>query len=183
MKKINYMNLAFRLLALLFLFCNSVWAEDLYITDFVPDLYLGQWFEIARLPLYFENKCIPPIMAEYTKNDSDIAVKNSCMTPTGELSVANGMAYFSESNSIGKLKVTFLPRWLRFTHLGRADYWIIYTDYKYALVGSPDYKYLWILARTESYDQDRVEFLINVAKIKGYDTTKLIFNYPRVSTK
>ena len=166
----------FSFIIVLFLCCNFSIGEDLYIKDFNPELYLGKWFEIARLPLYFERNCIHHIMAEYTEDDDDIAVTNSCMSSNGELKVANGMAYFNESSSIGKLKVTFLPKWLRFTHLGRADYWIIYTDYQYALVGSPNHKYLWILARSEDYDKDKIYSLIKLANSKGYDTTKLIFN-------
>lgn len=173
----------FKIVLVIFLFCNLALADDLYIKDFVPDLYLGKWFEVGRMPLYFERNCIPPIMAEYKKEGEDIAVKNSCMTLSGELDVAAGMAYFGESSSIGKLKVTFLPKWLRFTHLGRADYWIIYTDYKYALIGSPNYRYLWILARTEDYEPDKIYLLIKLAKNKGYDTTKLIFNYQNLNLK
>jgi len=116
-------------------------------------------------------------MAEYTKENDSLIVKNSCKNPDGKLEVANGIGYFSESTSIGKLKVTFLPGWLRFTHLGRGDYWILYTDYKYALVGSPDFKYLWILSRSENYEKNKVASLIDMAKNKGYDTTKLKFNY------
>lgn len=166
----------FSFIFLLFLCCNLALADELFITNFVPESYIGKWFEIARLPLYFERDCISPITAEYTKEGDDIAVKNSCMTSDGELKVANGMAYFSESNNIGKLKVTFLPKWLRFTHLGRGDYWIIYTDYKYALIGNPNHKYLWILARSEDYDKNKIYSLIKLANTKGYDTTKLIFN-------
>ncbi len=91
------------------------------IVDFKPNLYLGKWYEIARIPFSFEKNCIAPVTAEYTMDGDDIAVKNSCNTIGNEMEVATGMAYFNESSEIGKLKVTFVPSWLRFTHIGRAD--------------------------------------------------------------
>lgn len=166
-----------RIILLLLVYCNLTTAENLYIKNFKPELYLGKWFEIGRFPLYFERNCIAPITAEYRIENDNLIVKNSCKNADGKLEVANGIGYFSESSSIGKLTVTFLPGWLRFTHLGRGDYWILYTDYKYALVGSPDYKYLWILSRSETYDKNKVASLIDMAKHKGYDTTKLKLNY------
>jgi apolipoprotein D and lipocalin family protein len=147
------------------------------MTDFKADKYLGKWYEISRLPTSFEDKCLPPISAEYKADGDDISVTNTCRIADNTYSVANGMGYFTESRNIGKLKVTFMPSWLRFTHLARGDYWILYTDYNYAVVGSPDHEYLWILSRSEMFDPDKVAELINFARAEGFNTLKLKFNY------
>ncbi|MEG0199087.1 MAG: lipocalin family protein, partial [Acinetobacter sp.] len=34
------------------------------------DRYLGVWYEIARKPMYFENKCSRDITATYTLNEN-----------------------------------------------------------------------------------------------------------------
>jgi apolipoprotein D and lipocalin family protein len=49
-----------------------------------------------------------------------------------------------------KLKVRFAPAILSFLPFVWGDYWIIdlAPDYTFAVIGEPDRKYLWILART-----------------------------------
>ena len=169
---------------ILWLFALYSYADDTQvraIVDFKPNLYLGKWYEIARIPFSFEKNCIALVTAEYTMEGNNIAVKNSCNTNGNAMEVATGMAYFNESTEIGKLKVTFVPSWLRFTHIGRADYWIIYTDYDLSLVGSPNHKYLWILSRSESPDPTKIKMLLSIADSQGFETTKLLFNYKGIN--
>jgi apolipoprotein D and lipocalin family protein len=56
------------------------------------------------------------------------------------------------------------------------DYWIIglADDYTWAVVGSPDRKYLWILARTPRLDAASFERARTTAKANGFDTALLI---------
>ena len=148
------------------------------INNFTPEQYLGEWYEIARIPFYFEDGCVAPTTAKYSLRDDNLEVINSCRKQDGSTSSSDGIAYFVESANVGKLKVTFVPSWLRFTHIGRGDYWILYTDYQYSLVGSPNHKYLWILARSESAEPQKIKALLNIAKQQGFDTNQLAFNYP-----
>ena len=151
------------------------------ITNFEPEQYLGQWYEIARIPFYFENGCIAPTTANYALTGDSLSVLNSCRKEDGSTSSSTGMAYFVESANVAKLKVTFVPSWLRFTHIGRGDYWILYTDYNYSLVGSPNHKYLWILARSESAEPQKIKLLLDIAKHQGFNPQQLVFNYPMES--
>lgn len=50
----------------------------------------------------------------------------------------------------------------------KVNYEIIFVDseYKVAIVGSPDKKYLWILARN-IIDEKNIKELLNIAKQKG----------------
>ena len=41
---------------------------------------MGKWFEIARLPAYFEKRCVAPITIEYAHKGDEIQVTNSCAT-------------------------------------------------------------------------------------------------------
>ncbi len=173
--------LAFFILAGLSSYALDNKQEVKAIDNFNAQKYLGDWYEIARIPFYFENQCKAPTKANYQPDGDDIAVTNSCMTDSGEIDVAHGMAYFMESVTTAKLKVTFVPAWLRFTHLGRGDYWVLYTDYQYALVGSPNHSYLWILSRSESAESAQINKLLNIASNQGFDVNKLHFNYPQES--
>ena len=48
-------------------------------------------------------------------------------------------------------------------------------EYAYALVGSSSDKYLWILSRTPKLDPVTLEYLLEQARRRGYDTSKLIW--------
>jgi apolipoprotein D and lipocalin family protein len=155
------------------------------INDFAIDKYMGKWFEIARLPAYFEKRCVAPVTTEYVHKGDEVQITNTCATVSGDAYTRNGVAYLSENNlnGDGRLIVTSFPTWLRWTHLGRSDYWVIYADSSYTMVASPDTKYLWIYSREETPALEDIQRLISIAEQQGFDITKLIFNYPSYYAK
>lgn len=142
--------------------------------------YLGTWYEVARLPFVFEKNCVPPITAHYDinpKNSHEILVTNTCANITGGLDVAHGIAHFTDSPTIGKLKVTFFPRGLRWLPFGYGTYWVLATDYThYALVGNPNHRYLWILYRSQKINKHDLDQLISLAKAEEFNINQLIIN-------
>lgn len=58
-----------------------------------------------------------------------------------------------------------------------SDYRVLYIDedYSVALVGGSRDKYLWILSRTPAVTDSKLEPVIHEARIRGYDTSKLIW--------
>jgi len=134
--------------------------------------YAGQWYEIARLPMYFQRNCAADVTATYKPNaDSDsITVVNKCMSSSGKEIVANGEAVPADASG-SKLKVTFLPSWLRWAPFGKADYWVLALDddYKTALVGTPNKKYLWLLSRSPSMDSETYQTYRKIAQNQGYN--------------
>lgn len=136
------------------------------------DQYLGEWYEIARMPALFERSCYGT-KAKYSKNeDGSIQVENSCHKNSldGPLKTTTGKAFVSDKETHAKLKVQFF--W-PFT----GDYWILDVgdQYEYALVGEPTRKHMWILSRTPEIELEALQDLTNKAKEKGFDTEKLIF--------
>lgn len=134
--------------------------------------YAGTWYEIGRLPMYFQRKCAGDVTANYAQKDdgSGITVTNKCVSEDGSGIAAEGLAKpVDESGS--KLKVTFLPKWIRWIPVGRADYWVLALDaeYKTALVGTPDKKYLWLLARSPNISQETYTKYRQIAQQQGYD--------------
>ena len=138
--------------------------------------YMGTWHEIARLPMYFQRKCVSDTTANYTLNpDNSIRVLNRCKTESGEFQEAEGRATsVNEGNS--KLKVSFLPAGLRWLPFTKGDYWVlkIDPDYKVVLVGGPSHDYLWILSRTPTIDTATYDAYVQAAQQFGYDTSGLI---------
>ena len=138
--------------------------------------YAGKWYEIAHLPMYFQRKCIANITAQYSVNaDQTIGVLNSCRTANGEIISSEGVAY-SQNQGNSKLKVSFLPKGLRWIPFTKGHYWVLRFDpeYKVALVGGPSTKYLWILSREPQLDEATYQSYLDTAKYYGYDITKLI---------
>ncbi|WP_151810418.1 lipocalin family protein [Acinetobacter bereziniae] len=140
--------------------------------------YLGQWHEITRKPLYFQKKCDYNVSAHYSLNENgSIRVDNTCYSQDGKLQQSIGVAKVQNAPVNSKLKVTFLPKVLRWLPVGRGDYWIlkIDEDYQVALVGTPNKKYLWLLSRSQTLDPVIVEEYLNYAQHLGYDLKDLIY--------
>ena len=56
------------------------------------------------------------------------------------------------------------------------DYWIIDldSDYRWAVVGEPDRRYLWILARDRRMEEGLFDSVVARIQAQGYDLTNLI---------
>jgi len=140
---------------------------ELTVVDSVElDRYLGTWYEIASYPAWFQKNCTA-VSAHYSlRDDGLIKVVNSCNKGSldGTLKRAKGRAKVVDTNTNAKLKVSFFgPFW--------GDYWIIDLDpdYQWAVVGEPKRKYLWILSRTRSMDDQLYERIRAGLTNKGYD--------------
>lgn len=137
--------------------------------------YMGTWYEIDRLPMRHEPEDATDISATYSlKDDGKVEVRNR-MRRKGEVEESVGEARaVDDSNS--RLEVTFLPEGLRWIPFTKGDYWIIALDpgYRVALVGSPDRKYLWLLAREPSLDATTREHYLGIARQQGFDLDALI---------
>lgn len=72
--------------------------------------------------------------------------------------------------------MSFLPEGLRWVPFTKGDYWILRLDpdYRVALVGSPDRKFLWFLARKPQIDSARRQEYLATAQAQGYDLSPLI---------
>lgn len=139
--------------------------------------YAGKWFEIARLPNEFEEDCARDITATYTpRPDGRITVVNRCVEKDGNINEAEGIARRVEGKPPSVLEVRFAPGWLSFLPMVWGDYQIIdlAPDYTHAIVGSPDRKYLWFLARDAKMDPALYEKLKARAKAQGFDVSSLI---------
>lgn len=138
--------------------------------------YLGVWFEIARFPNSFQRSCAGDVRATYAmRADGRIDVINRCRTADGEMKEARGVARVVDARTNAKLKVRFAPAALTFLPFVWGDYWILglADDYSWAVVGSPDRKYLWILSRTPSLDPERHEAALAAATDNGFDVSRL----------
>lgn len=140
--------------------------------------YTGTWYEIARLPNRFQDHCASDVTATYTlQDDGRLRVVNRCRKADGTWDDAAGIARtVGEEGPNARLKVRFAPRWLSFLPAVWGDYWIIglAPDYSHAVVGDPDRKYLWVLARSPEMSEETLQAVLEPARAGGYDLSPLI---------
>ncbi len=137
--------------------------------------YAGLWYEIAKIPNRFQRQCVANTTAEYRLLDNGkVEVVNRCRKDDGEQDKIKGVARVVDKKTNAKLEVSFV----RF--LGRnwfwGDYWIIGLDenYQWAIVGNPNRKYGWILARTPGLDPKVLEKCNTILRDKGYDPADFV---------
>jgi apolipoprotein D and lipocalin family protein len=147
----------------------------------VPDLdlarYAGTWFEIARLPNRFQKACAHSVVVRYTlRDDGRVDVLNQCVRGDGAVESAQGVARRAGGElPASQLKVRFAPAFLSFLPMVWADYWVIdlAPDYRYAVVGGPGRKYLWILSRSPAMEESLYREIL--ARLEPhYDVSSLV---------
>ncbi len=132
--------------------------------------YAGKWYEIAAFPMFFQRRCIGDTTAEYARrSDGDISVVNRCRTEDG-FDEATARAWAVDDGANSRLKVSFFWPF-------RADYWIVGLDedYRWAVVGNPDRKYLWVLSRTPQLAGEQLDRALRAARAQGFDLARLRF--------
>lgn len=138
--------------------------------------YMGHWYEIARLPNWFQKKCVGDTSAEYRlESDGTVHVLNRCRVANGEFREAHGTAHQVGGPDSPKLKVRFAPAWLSWLPSVWGDYWVIDLDAEYQLVAisEPSRKYLWILARTPEVAPEALDPLLRRLQSQGFNLEPL----------
>ncbi len=136
-----------------------------------PQRYLGRWYEVARYQHGFEKNLVGAT-AEYTlREDGKISVLNSGFKKTldGKYTDVKAVAWIPDPAVPGALKVKFFG-------LFTSDYLVFGLDdkdYRWALVGGNDRKFLWFLSRTPEVDPALFEQMKQIAASQGYDMSKL----------
>ncbi len=169
-----------KILATMFFLSNIIFAQKSQPVpvDYV-DLakYAGLWYEIAKIPNRFQKHCVSGTTAQYAlRDDGRINVINSCIDEDGKIDLAEGLARIIDTKTNAKLEVSFFSilGWRPFW----GDYWIIGLDedYKWAIVGTPNRKYGWILSRSQQLDTETIEKLFQILKVQGYNLKDFVMS-------
>lgn len=140
--------------------------------------YLGDWYEIASIPQWFQRNCVGNVKATYTlsgEKNNAIKVVNSCQTENG-LNVAEGRARIVDPVSNAKLAVTFAQIAGYWIFAAAGDYWIIdlAPDYSFAVVSNSSRSTAWILSRTKTMAPEVLMSLEAKLRAQGFDSCKLM---------
>ncbi len=149
--------------------------------DLLPEVnlerYMGKWYEIARLPMWFQRGCVESWATYTLAGKETVSVHNECITDRGKSKSAVGTAQVVDKVSGSKLEVVF-DNWFSrlFPSFAKGKYWIFHVDpdYLHAIVGHPNRKYLWILSRSPQMDDATYSRLVRIAQELRFDTERLL---------
>lgn len=143
-----------------------------------PQRYAGTWYELARSPNRVQAMCQGNVTATYSPmQDGSLKVINRCRDAEDRWAVSVGHAAPAGGDASGaRLKLSFLPSWLRWVPGTRADYWVVMLDddYRYAVVSEPTREHLWILSRTPTMEGAVLETIVARLRELGYPVETLI---------
>lgn len=144
-----------------------------FVVDFETARYLGKWYEVARLPVFIQPAGTLAV-AEYSaaREEGKVIVKNTAYNAEGKvLATIEGEASIAAGAPPGRLLVRFGP-----AKPADPNYFVMHVDkdYQYTVVGVPDRKSLWILARKIPISDGKLKELRDIALEAGFDVSKLI---------
>ena len=140
------------------------------VSDFDMDRYLGRWFVISRYPMTFQDGLVG-LTAEYvetTEGRVDAIHMGRKGTLDGEVQMTGGRVYAPDPEKPARLKVEFLAPFA-------GNYWVIALDpqYRWAVVGEPNRRYLFLLSRTATLDADTEAMIHERITACGYRVERL----------
>lgn len=157
-----------------FFILSSANAEGQSDPTVVPDVdlqrYVGQWYEIAHSPNFFQRGCVRSTAQYAILTPTSISVKNICYKKNGSKDIL-GKAKVADPNVPAKLKV-------RFNFFARGDYWIVDLDphYQWAVVSGPQKKSLFILSRQAPMNPHILKGILDRLKYRGFKVDDLVYD-------
>lgn len=167
----SFKNLAmFLFLSSLMQGCTDVPEKVEPVSPFELQRYLGKWYEVARLDHSFE-RGLSEVTATYSmREDGGVRVINRGIDERGEISEAEGKAYFTGSENRAALKVSFFGPFYGGYHVAKLD-----DAYSMSLVIGPNTDYAWILSRTPNPSKQMCDSYSQKAQEIGVDTSQWIW--------
>ena len=151
------------------------------VKNFSPEKYAGQWHEVARLPNFFERDLVAAKATYVLLTDGKLSVYNEGLKENGKRTSIRGAATAVGGTPDGEAKLEV--RFDRFpASLFVGDYWILHLNdaYTLAVVGSPNRKFLWLLAKDPEAKVDDFTAGIKLMKASGFAMEELIHNPWRI---
>lgn len=151
--------------------CKSSQFQSKVVSTLDSKRYMGTWYEIARFDFKYE-KDLKNVTAQYSegKNGKIKVLNKGYNTVEKEWQAKAGKAKFANSNKDGALKVSFFgPFYSEYNIVKLSE------DYQTALVFGESTKYMWILSRTKTIDEETKQNYLAFAKENGFPIENLVW--------
>jgi apolipoprotein D and lipocalin family protein len=137
------------------------------------DRLMGTWFEVARLPNLEADgpgQCSVDVTATYMKRpDGRITVQTASCNAKARMRRSEVNGTVTPADPSGSKLI------LRFFKLIRGDLWVIGLDpnYRWALMGTPSRRRLWLIAREQHIEPDDFDRAMAIAAAQGFDAARV----------
>lgn len=137
------------------------------------DRLMGTWFEVARLPNLEADgpgQCSVDVTATYARHaDGGITVQTVAYNARAGMRRSEVNGRLRPADPSGSKLI------LRFFKLIRGDLWVLGLDseYRWALMGTPSRRRLWLIARAPRIASDDYDRAMAIAAAQGYDTARV----------
>jgi apolipoprotein D and lipocalin family protein len=152
------------------LFSQLAWSAPKTVDKVDLDRFMGTWHTISAFPSKNQKVCRCDTITFTKPDEGDITITTQCIRKDSKrMSSRNGTVSPIEGSQNSKLRVyLFWPL--------SGQFWILKIDpeYQYALVGSPNYKKLWIFSRKSTLDPAIKQTLLDYAKQQGYTVENMV---------
>jgi apolipoprotein D and lipocalin family protein len=132
--------------------------------------FMGDWYVIAHIPVFVEKDAYNAVENYQLAADGSIPT-----TFTFNKGSFDGPLKTMHPKGFVKNKETNAEWRMQFIWPIKAAYLITYLsdDYQTTIIGVPNRKYAWIMARTKTLPAERYAALVKELERQGYDLTKL----------
>ncbi|MBB6481433.1 lipocalin family protein [Spirochaeta isovalerica] len=140
--------------------------------DYVDlERFSGDWYVIALIPTAFEKGASHGIENYSIDSEGNIRVRytftKGSENPKEKVMYQKGWVYDFETNAEWRVQPLW-PLKLPYYVLELAE------DYSYTVIGTNNYKYLWIMARSPVMETGVLEGIINRMTERGFDRKDII---------
>ena len=154
--------------------CNARDNSNAQIMQTVPyvdiERFMGDWYVIANIPTFIEKRATNAVESYRLNDKGEVETTFTFYqdSPTGKKKVYNPIGFIFNTETNAEWRMQFIwPFKLPFLIIDLAD------DYSYTVVGVPNRKYVWIMARESKLPNDIYEKIINELAGIGYDVSKV----------
>jgi len=147
-------------------------AKELEVVDYIDiDRFMGKWYVVGVIPTFAEKDAVNAI-EYYELNDEgniDITFTHYKKSPDGDFKEYHpkGFIYDKETNAEWRVQF-FWPFKFKYLVIDLAE------DYRYTVIGVPNRKYVWIMARETVLSNEDNKKIRNRLTEQGYDISKIV---------
>jgi apolipoprotein D and lipocalin family protein len=165
------MKIIITLLLLTFAYAQNNTLE-LKTVDYVDtDRFMGKWYVVGVIPTFVEKDAVNAIET-YELNDEgniDITFTHYKKNPDGEYKEYHPRGFIYDKNTNAEWRVQFIwPLKFKYLVIDLAE------DYRYTVIGVPNRKYVWIMARETKLSTEDYSNIKSRLVEQGYDISKIV---------
>jgi apolipoprotein D and lipocalin family protein len=132
--------------------------------------FMGEWYVIGNIPVFIEKDAYNAMESYELAEDGTIPTTFTFNKGSfdGPLKTMHPKGFVNDKETNAAWKMQFLWPF-------KADYLITYLsdDYQTTIIGVPNRKYAWIMARTKTLPDAEYAALVEELKRQGHDISKL----------